>query len=139
MKYNLLNQKELNAAIEYLSYLSAKEKIIEIKEVRKSRSLRQNSYIHLTFGIFGMETGYTVVEAKTIYKRYANPEIYVYKKNGVTFLRSSTELSTKEMTDSIDKWRKYAAENGVDIPAPSNAEELMHWQNVIESQGGKWL
>jgi len=139
MKYNLADPKELEKAADYLSKLSSKECIAEIKEVRKNRSLRQNAYLHLTFGIFGLELGYDTAEAKMIYKRYACPELYVYKKNGIPFVKSSADLDVKQMTDSIEKWRKYAAEAGVDIPAPNNQEALMYYQNRIEQEGGKWL
>lgn len=136
MKYNLASTVERDKAFQYLTELSAIECVVEVKKVNPKRSLLQNNYLHLTFGIFGMETGYDVHEAKTIYKRIANPEIYIYEKKGQKFLRSSADLTTKEMTDSIDRWRKYAGENGVEIPPPENEEALRHWENVIETSGG---
>ncbi len=136
MKYNLQSTTERNNAFQYLTDLSATECLVEVKKINPKRSLKQNSYIHLTFGIFGMETGYTSTEAKTIFKRIANPEIFIYEKKGQKFLRSSADLDTKEMTQAIDKWRKYAGENGVEIPPPENEESIRHWQNIIEQNGG---
>lgn len=135
MKYNLADSKEAGQAFAYLVQLTEKKVIAELKRVMPQRSLSQNNYLHLTFGIFGSELGYEAQEAKVIYKRLANPEIYVYSKNGQTFLKSTAELTTKEMSDSIDKWRKYAAEQGVDIPAPENEEALRYWENQIETMG----
>ena len=134
MKYDTKNIKEATEAFEYLTKLSGQEALVEVKKINPKRSLNQNSYLHLTFGIFGLETGYSLEEAKTIYKRYANPSIYVYEKNGAKFLRSSADLDTQEMTITIDKWREYAQENGVYIPPPENLEELRSLENEIDKQ-----
>lgn len=138
MRYNLTLPVEAEKALDRLTELVGKGAEVEIKHVRKVRSLQQNAFLHLTFGIFGLATGYDVAESKVIYKRLANPELYIYEKNGQMFLKSSAGLTTKEMSDSIDKWRKYAAEQGVDIPAPNDEEALRYWGNQIE-QEGKWL
>lgn len=142
MKYNLENVKEADEAFEYLTKLSGQESFVEIKKINPKRSLNQNAYLHLTFGIFSLETGYTLEESKTIYKREANPAIYVYSKQiayrggtrEVKFLKSSADLDTLEMTITIDKWREYAAENGVHIPPPENLDELRSLENEIDKQ-----
>jgi hypothetical protein len=138
VKFNTASQSEAGKALTYLLDLTQKKGVIEVKKVSPRRSNQQNKYLHVTFGIFGLETGYDLQEAKTIYKRQANPNIYTYKKNGQVFLRSSADLSTAEMSDSIEKWRKYAAEQGIDIPSPSDEQALLWWENQIETQG-KWL
>jgi hypothetical protein len=135
VKFDLKSIAEANKAFEYLTELVGKEALAEVKKISPARSIKQNAYLHLTFSIFGMELGYEASEAKVIYKRLANPELYIYEKNNQTFLKSSRDLSTKEMSDSIDKWRKYASEQGVDIPAPENQEALMYWENQIETMG----
>lgn len=133
MKYNLADQKEANAAFEYLTKLVGQEAIAEVKIVRPPRSLNQNSYLHVLLGGYGLEVGYTIGEAKTIYKRDANPDIYVYTKNGQTFLRSSAELDVAEMTRSIDRFREFAKEQGIYLPPAENAEELRSLENAIEA------
>ncbi len=138
MKYDLKDTIQADLAFGYLQTLVEQESEVEVKKLIRNRSLNQNSYLHLTFGIFGLETGFEASEAKTIYKRQANPELYIYKKNNQTFLRSSADLNTKEMSDSIDKWIKYAGENGVEIPTPNQEEAIRYWSNEIESKG-KWL
>lgn len=132
MRYNLGNKGEAVKAFEYLTSLVGKDSLVDIKRVSPSRSLRQNAYLYVTFGIFGLATGFDTDESKNIYKRYANPRLYVYKKRGVPFLKSSTDLTVEEMTISIERWREYAAEHGVDIPPPTDNEALMYWQNEIE-------
>ena len=80
---------------------------IELKKKVK-RSVSQNSYLHLLIGYFAMETGYTLIEAKQIYKN-VSPEIFEYENKGVNFIRSSADLSTSEMSKSIDKFRDNAS------------------------------
>lgn len=138
MRFNLALPADTHKATMYLAELIEKQSLVEVKKISPKRSLSQNAYLHLTFGIFGLETGYEAAESKVIYKREANPQIYVYEKNGQKFMRSSADLTIKEMTDSIDKWRKYAAEHGVYIPAPGDDEKLRYWGNEIE-RSGKYL
>lgn len=134
MKYQTKNNQEAVEAKAYLKVLLDKKCLVEIKKVSPRRSLKQNNYLYLTFGIFAAQTGYKPEEAKVIYKRYANTSLYVYEKNGIAFLRSSADLSTEEMTRSIDRWREYAAENGVNIPPPTDEEALRFYENMIEQQ-----
>jgi hypothetical protein len=135
VKYNTDKIEEATAAFVYLTDLVGKHALVEVKKISPTRSLRQNAYLHLTFGIFGLETGYDIQEAKTIYKRVVNPNLYTYEKNGNKFLKSSKYLTTEEMTISIDRWRKYAGEQGIEIPTPIDKEALMAWENRIEQEG----
>ena len=50
MKYNLQNSEERKEAIEYLDKLISKHAVVEIKQKHHSRSLNQNSYLHLLLG-----------------------------------------------------------------------------------------
>lgn len=132
MKYNTADHEDLDKAFQYLTDLAARDKVVEVKEIRPKRSLKQNSYLHLAIGLFGLETGYTMEEAKIIYKRHVNPGLYVYEKGGEKFLKSSTDLDTKEMTISIDAFREFAAEQGIHIPAPTDEKNLMSLSNRLE-------
>ncbi len=93
--------------------------VVELKK-KVRRSTSQNSYLHLILGWYGMELGYTLEEAKHIYKNLSN-EIYWYKKKNESFYRSSADLSTEEMTSTIDKFRNYSSkEAGIYLPEPSD-------------------
>lgn len=135
MKYQLTTVDEIEKAFAYLQLLVEREAEVDIKRVVQSRSLNQNSYLHLLLGIFGLETGYERHEAKILYKREANPDIYVYDKNGTKFMRSSADLDTAEMARSIDKFIKYAGEQGIELPAANNDDALRYWSNEIEQRG----
>jgi hypothetical protein len=133
MRYLLKNKDELDAAFLYLTKLAGKEVVAEVKEVRPKRSGQQNRYLHLLIGFYGLETGYRLDEAKTIYKRIANPDTFVYEKDGIYFLRSSADLDSAEMTKSIDRFKEFALEhNGVRLPDANNEDELRSIQNKME-------
>lgn len=146
MKYRLSNPTEAGQALQYLSQLTGDKKMVEIKEVKPRRSLPQNSYLHLLLGIFGSHFGYTLEEAKLIYKRDLNPSIFVYEKElrGKTkeFIRSSADLSRDEMARSIDTLKEWSKTGGLELPDADDTEKLHYYENMIEQtqhylQGGK--
>lgn len=131
MKYNFANYEEYNKALDYVNELGQKEAIVEIKKVSPSRSLNQNSYLHLLLGEFGNHFGYTIEEAKLIYKEI-NKTIYYYKKKDRLFIRSSADLSVDEMTKTIDYFRQKSAEQGCELPPATDKEWLRSIENTIE-------
>lgn len=132
MRYQLKNLNEAHEAFEYLNTLVAGENIVDIKKVSPKRTLSQNNYYHLLLGIFGLESGYTIEEAKTLHKREVCPDIFVYEKNDKKFLKSSADLTTEEMSKSIDKFKLYAGEQGIELPEATNEEQMIYYQNLIE-------
>lgn len=131
-------QLDKQKAISYFEALINKECVFELTEKKPKRSYKQNSYLHLLLGLFGLELGYTIEESKELYKRL-NKNIYEYEKNGLTFYRSSADLDTKEMTDSIDKFRTWSAQNGgIYLPSPDDIEQLNEVDLLIK-QNSKYL
>jgi len=55
------------------------------------------------------------------------------------FLKSSADLDTKELSDSIEQLKKYAAEQGVHLPDANEHEKMRYWENEISSKKGQWL
>jgi hypothetical protein len=135
MKYNLADQSQSGLALNYLLELIKKQVIVDIKKISPKRSLQQNKYLHVLLGAFGQKFGYTLDEAKTVYKRDINPELYVYQKNNSMFLKSSTELSKEEMAKSIDRFREKSAELGYPLPPATDKEWLMQIENEAERTG----
>lgn len=131
MKYNTAIKGEKENAKKYFEELLAKDSIVEIKKVSRNRSLKQNSYLHLLLGAFGNHFGYTIEEAKLIYKE-VNKNIYYYKKKDRLFIRSSADLSVDEMKDSIDKFREESAKQGCDLPLATDQDWLRSIENMIE-------
>ncbi len=140
MKYNLANQTEVAHAYGYLTDLAKEEKVVEIKKVSPRRSLNQNSYLHLLLGAFGSHFGYTLEEAKTVYKTLpGNIEIYGYTKEirgkKWEFLRSSADLTKEEMAKTIDTLHEWSRKGGYPLPPATDKEWLMQIENEIERSG----
>ena len=131
MIYNLADQGALDRAASYLASLSGKHKVCELREIKPTRTSRQNRYLHLIIGAYGMHFGYSLEEAKLEYKRI-NSETYVYKKNGHPFMRSSADLDEREMAKSIDKFHRVSAENGCPLPLAENEEWLSQIEKAMQ-------
>jgi hypothetical protein len=137
MKFNLANNAEAGKALDHLLTLTRDGKIAEVKEIKPRRTLPQNSYLHLLFGAFGLETGNTIENAKALYK-WVNKDLYYREKKmgGETFvhIRSSADLNKEEMAKSIDRFMEWAAQHGYPLPPADNPEALRSLENTIEQQ-----
>lgn len=136
MKYSLAVPAERKEARDCFVKLMENDKqpVIEIIKVSPKRSLNQNSYLHLLIGYFGLHFGYTMEEAKQVYKNMSR-EIYTYKKNDAIFIRSSADLSTEEMAKTIDTFMKVSAENGCPLPPATDEGWLREISNQNEREG----
>lgn len=123
--------------------LFKKKAIVSLAERKPQRTLRQNAYLHAALGYFGLQFGYKLDEVKDYhFKRIVNPELFVRKvKDMITgeercVLRSSSDLTTEEMTLAIERFRNWASDvAGVYIPSPE--EHRMVEQMEIEIQRAK--
>ena len=114
----------------FIQFMGEAVKIELKKKVR--RSLNQNSYLHVIIGFFALETGYTRVEAKQIYKE-CTPQVYEYEKDGKKFIRSSAELSTSEMSITINRFRDYSSSDaGVYLPSADEKQFLEECEREIQ-------
>lgn len=131
MTYNLTNTFDQQSARTYLDSLIKKGAKINITERRPKRTIAQNSYLHLLLGYFASQTGDTLDWVKQRYYKYlCNPDLFVRSREdkylgNVTYLRSSADLTTEEMTMAIERFRNWAAsEAGIYLPEATKAEEL---------------
>lgn len=137
MKYRLSNPTEAGQALQYLSQLTADQKMVEIKEVKPRRSLPQNSYLHLLLGAFGSHFGMDMEQAKGAYKRLpGNKDIYIkrFEQGGAKFEyeRSSASLDKEEMTKTIETLREWSAKMGYPLPTATDQDWLRQIDNEIE-------
>lgn len=133
MKYRMSDPIENKAARNRLYYLASKRRVVEIKEVRPKRTLAQNSYLHLLLGAFGLNFGYTLEEAKLIYKQ-VNKQLYYYRKKKRTFIRSSADLNKEQMAISIDKFMQASATAGFELPLATDQAWLIEVENQMERE-----
>jgi hypothetical protein len=123
-----------------------------------NRTLNQNSYIHVLCRILASETGVTEAYAKQVYfKAFANPDLFVTTtKDPITnklveITRSTRDLTIPEMRKAIFNFRKWAADNGYQLPdavinddgtmsfASDNDKEAFHQAIIITSKNEKYL
>lgn len=102
-----------------------REAVVELTEKRQ-RTLSQNAYLHLIIGVVAMETGTALDYAKEVYfKRLCNRDLFIVAKTDrlageVEVLRSSADLTKEEMSLAIDRFKRWAAENGMYLPEPGD-------------------
>lgn len=131
MKLNLAIPQEAEKATSYLKQLAEKKSIVEVKKVNPNRSLNQNSYLHLIIGAFAAHFGYTLEEAKQIYKEIS-ADIYRYEKKGRIFWRSSAALDKEDMAKTIDRFMNKSAEAGYPLPLATDQGWIRAVENEIE-------
>lgn len=139
MIFDLKNEYQIPKFKECINKLFSKRAVVEVKEKHPNRTLSQNSYLHLLLGYFASEYGCSSDEVKVdFYKRACNKELFertIINKNGieVTYLRSSSELTTSEMTLSIERFRNWSSSvANIYLPSPNDNQFLIHAQQEIE-------
>ncbi len=142
MKYNLKESISRDRFDRRCKQLIDKGCLVELTEKKPPRSNQQNAYLHLVIGLFAMEYGETIHYAKhNFFKLTVNRDIFiserVNRKTGECreYIRSTTELDTKEMTEAIDRFRTWSSkEVGIYLPAPNETEYLKQIMVEMELQ-----
>jgi hypothetical protein len=130
MKFDLSKDFDKNKAESRLKSLIEKGAKCELTEIRGKRTHSQNKYIHVLFGLFGIEFGLTLEEAKTHLKRNCN--FMVYEKGSEKFLAHTSDLDTKGLTNFIDWIREYSGKQGCYLPTPTEyREQFIYFDNEI--------
>lgn len=129
MIYNLADGLCVKQATSRFNSLLKRQCVIELSE-KTLRSGNQNRYLHVILGVLAMETGNTLDYVKEHYfKRLVNPELFIIEKDDrfvgkVSALRSSKDLTKEEMSLAIDRYRKWAADEGIYLPSPDDESLL---------------
>lgn len=129
MIYNLHTELDQERFVTKANALLSKGCVVELTE-KTLRSRSQNSYLHLCIGVIALETGVTIDYAKREYfKRLVNGDLFIRKERDrysgeVEVIRSSADLSTEEMRIAIDRFKRWANENGFYLPSPEDTARL---------------
>jgi len=129
MTYDLSRPLHYRQFDDRVALLMARGATVELREIT-GRSKAQNRYLHLILGVVAMETGNTLEYTKEIYfKRIVNPDIFVQEVEDkfagkVQTLRSTAGIPKDTMSTAIDRFKRWAADNGIYIPDPEDAERL---------------
>lgn len=114
MIYDLKKDIDIKSFVLKTEHFIDKGFIVELKKKQKARTINQNSYLHVLINLYAIEIGLTINEAKTDIKK-ACP-FGSYQKNGNTYLVETSKMDTKELTEFIDWFRNYSAQNGLYLP-----------------------
>ena len=125
MIFNLDNILDRERFKRKANELYSKRCIVELTNRKMKRSSSQNRYLHLIVGYYALETGNTLEYVKREYfKRLCNYNLFVVRKQDkwlgeVEYFRSSADLSSKEMTDAIERFRNWSSSTcGIYLPSP---------------------
>ena len=121
MKYSLSIELDKNNALSRFKRLLELEVDIELKQIRKSRTVKQNAYMHVCIALFAIEFGNTLLEAKTDLKREC--PFMRYEANEKQYLKQTSKMDSKELTNFIDWIRTYAGKQGLYIPTADEYHE----------------
>jgi len=117
-----------NRARVYLDKLIKDGSPVELKKIHKNRTNRQNRYMHALFALFGSEVGYNIEETKVVVKRALG---YTYKKSDQMFLKHTSEMDVKELSEFIDKFRTWSSIN-FRIYLPSTDEFDVNYIEIMK-------
>lgn len=146
MWYNLKNPLEIDQFKDRVTELRNKGAVVELTE-KRARSLQANKYLHLMLSKFALEYGYTLDEVKThFYKIVVNPDLFVRERvdkfSGeiYKYVRSSAELTSDEMSKSIEAFREFwLEEGGYRFPSSDEYIALLHIQHDVENESKEFL
>ena len=135
MKYNLSNTEDLSNFKYKVDYLIQNKKIVELKQLKPTRSSKQNRALHKYFEIIseelnelGIEHQYQGITGKTLSTMYT-PDLvknFVWRpiQTALFDIESTTKIGTQEIDKIIDVITKFFSDRGVYLPFPS-IETLM--------------
>ncbi len=145
MIYNLSDPLQKEQFKLRCNKLYSESKTVELTEKVGKRTLKQNSYLHLILSYFALQYGDSMEFVKVeFFKKLVNPDTFILEKEDrilgkVKFLRSSAVLTTKEMTDCIERFRNWAAKEAcIYLPAP-NEHDMVGAMRMEVEKNKKWI
>jgi hypothetical protein len=147
MKYDLSDETGALLARQKLDHLIKKKAHIDLSEKQIKKTSSQNRYLHLIISSFALHFGLTVEETKQqIFKEIVNQDIFYEGEHegikGFSFstFRSTADLTKGEKIIAINRFIKFSADQGHNLPDPDNIAHLYEIENQIESiENAKYL
>ena len=139
MRYDGSNALHAAQARAKLEKLIRDSKVFDLTEKKPHRTLLQNAYLHVLISYFACQTGNTAEWVKReYYKKLVNPSLFIREREDpfmgkVKYLRSSADLTTEDMSLSIDRFRSWASESaGIYLPSPDEGRLISLMEMEIE-------
>lgn len=140
MLYDLNNELQREDFKKRVNELYQKKVIVELTRKFPPRTCPQNKYLHLILSWWAVYYGCSKKHAKEhFFKIHCNEDLFVRQqkaKDGTPYndIRSSSDLTTQEMTLAIQRFRDFCAYQGCYIPSPEEREYLLYVEREIEKQ-----
>lgn len=139
MLYDLSNPLQAESFKTRCNFLFKKGGIVELND-KSNRTKKQNAYLYLLFGYFGVETGNNIETVKNDYfKITVNPDYFVRKKfdellkHDRLYLRSTRDLTIEEMSVCIDRFKNWSSqEAGIYLPDAKDKEKIRQMELEVE-------
>lgn len=137
MLYDLNNEFQREDFKKRVNELYEKKVVVELTRKFPTRSNQQNRYLHLILSWWASYYGCSKKYAKEyFFKSVCNGDLFVHPakaKDGTPYneIRSSSALTTQEMTLAIQRFRDFCAYQGCYIPSPDEHEYLLFIEREI--------
>lgn len=113
-----------------VSAVRERRSVVSIEE-KRNRTYRQNNYLHLILGVVAMESGEDSLKyvKEEYFKKMVNPDIFCIEKDDkylgkVRRTLSSAEITAEQMSVAIDRFKRWAASEGIYLPDPEDGARL---------------
>lgn len=139
MTYDLRRDIDRQRFASRVAQLTDKGAVVDLTE-KMQRTRGQNSYLHALLGVLALDTGNTLDYCKEVYfKRLANKDLFVTVRRDqyageVEILRSSTDLTKEEMSLAIDRFKRWATDQGFYMPDPFDEDRLREIEIEMQRQ-----
>ena len=105
----------------FFSEHNVEQAIIEIRDDKDSRSVKQNRLYWEWISVIGNELGYTKDETHAVMRdKFLGYTETTTKFNVIKELRSTTKLKVGEMKDYLEQIDMFVAEWGIILPRPED-------------------
>lgn len=144
MLYDTSNDFQREQFLTKAQAIAKKGVIVELTEKKPPRTQNQNKYLHVALGYFASEMGESLEYVKDkYYKLLCNRDIFVREVDDkylgkIKVLRSTSDLDTEEMRLSIERWRNWAAGEGIYIPS-ADEHRLVQQMEIEVSRNKQYL
>lgn len=137
------NVMDIESARTKLEGLVKRGVLIELSEKKPRRSLNQNNYLHLILAYFACRSGNTLDWVKmNYYKLECNRQLFVRERwdetlqKSVAYVRSTADLTTEEMSLSIDRFKDWSVQVA-EIALPDADDEAQIAAAQVEVERNK--
>ncbi len=134
MKYDLSDNVQLIKFKNRCSLLQRKESLVELKEIKATRTTKQNAALHVYYGIIseslnelGMTFQYTGLTGKMLELPYneklVKETIWRDVQRSLFGIESTTEINTQQINQIIDVITEFFSRKGVVIEFPCKKDD----------------